>query len=220
MHGHREVGPLRYVDSMATVIPTTHPSLTVIPAAQAPFTDVEAVFGTRGDPAHCWCQWYKLPGKAWREGAGGDEALRDRLATQLAADGPGTGLLAYDGDEPVGWCAVEPRPALPRLQLSPLIRGATAEPDFDDESVWAVTCFVVPRQHRKRGIGAALAEAAVEFARDHGARVLEAYAVDPAARAKVAAAELFHGTASMFTGAGFSEVARPSDARAVLQITL
>lgn len=205
---------------MATVIPTTHPSLRVVPADEAPFADVESVFGTRGDPAHCWCQWYKLPGSAWREGAGGDEALRGRLEAQLATDGPGPGLLAYDGDTPVGWCAVEPRPALPRLRSSSLVSGSTPDPDLDDASVWAVTCFVVPRQHRKRGVGAALAEASVAFARSHGARVLEAYAIDPSARAKVSAAELFHGTASMFAKAGFVEAARPSASRAIMRIEL
>jgi GNAT superfamily N-acetyltransferase len=206
---------------MATVIPTTHPSLRVVPADEAPFADVEAVFGTRGDPAHCWCQWYKLPGSEWRERAGGDEALRGRLEAQLAADGPGPGLLAYDGDTPVGWCAVEPRPALPRLRTSPIVRDHTPDADLDDATVWAVSCFVVPRQHRRRGVGAALAEASVAYARDHGARVIEAYAIDPSAKvAKTPAAELFHGTVSMFAGAGFVEAARPSASRAIMRVEL
>jgi len=201
---------------MATEIPTTHPSLTVIPADEAPFADVEAVFGTKGDPATCWCQWYKIPGRDWREV--GTETLHDRLAAQLAADSPGPGLLAYDGETPVGWCAVEPRPALSRVARSTLVRNGTAQPELTDESVWAVSCFVVPRAHRRRGVGAALAEAAVAYAREHGARVVEAYAVDPSAKAKVSAAELFHGTVSMFAGAGFTEVGRPSPTRAVMQL--
>src|SRR5918995_5339181 len=123
--------------------------LRIVPAQDAPFADVEAVFGTRGDPAHCWCQWYKIPGSDWR--GIGDDALRDRLEAQLEASGAGPGLLAYDGDTPVGWCAVEPRPALVRLPHSRIIADGTPDPDFSDPDIWAVTCFVVPRAHRKRG---------------------------------------------------------------------
>ena len=192
--------------------------LRIIPARDAPFADVEAVFGTRGDPAHCWCQWYMIPGRDWRDV--GDESLRDRLEEQLAAPGAGRGLLSYDGDTPVGWCAVEPRADLPRLARSRIVAGGTQHPDFDEADIWTVSCFVVPRAHRTRGVGRALAEAAVEFARGNGARVLEGYAVDVEARAKVHAAELFHGTVTMFLNAGFTEVARPKPDRVVMELRL
>src|SRR4029453_8864430 len=148
-------------------------SLRIVPAQDAPFADVEAVFGTKGDPAHCWCQWYKIPGSDFR--SIGDEALRDRLEAQVGAGDSGPGLIAYDGDTPVGWCAVEPRPNLVRLSRSRISAGGTPDPDFDDPSIWAVTCFVVPRAYRRRGVCRALAEAAVEYARAHGARLLEGY---------------------------------------------
>jgi GNAT superfamily N-acetyltransferase len=192
--------------------------LRVVPAKDAPFGDVEAVFGTKGDPAHCWCQWYKIPGTDWR--SVGDEALHDRLESQLTRSDAGPGLLAYDGDTPVGWCAVEPRPNLVRLRHSRIVAGGTANPDFTDPSVWAVTCFVVPRAHRRRGVGRALAEAAVAYARDHGARIVEGYAVDHSVREKSSSAELFHGTVTMFENAGFSEVARPKADRVIMQLVL
>ncbi|WP_157428673.1 GNAT family N-acetyltransferase [Agromyces salentinus] len=191
------------------------PALRIVPVQQVPFADVEAVFGTRGDPAHCWCQWYKVPRSEWGMS---DDALRSRFEQQISDGEHGPGLVAYDGDTPVGWCAVEPRPALPGLARKRVVADGSPEADFDDGSVWAVTCFVVPRAHRKRGVGGALARAAVAFAREHGARIVEAYAVDPAARAKVPAADLFPGTVSMFEHAGFAEVARPSAARAVMQV--
>jgi GNAT superfamily N-acetyltransferase len=215
-----DVACSRYRDEME---PTTTDDprtgdLRVVPAQEVPFADVEAVFGTKGDPAHCWCQWYKIPGSNWR--SVGDEALRGRLEAQLATSETGPGLLAYDGDTPVGWCAVEPRANLVRLPQSRIVAGGTPDPDFDDPGIWAVSCFVVPRAHRKRGVGGALAEAAVEYARDHGARVLEAYAIDPTSRERVPAAELFHGTVGMFEHAGFTEVARPTRDRAVMQLRL
>jgi GNAT superfamily N-acetyltransferase len=197
-------------------VDTPSAELRIIPAQDAPFADVEAVFGTKGDPAHCWCQWYKIPGSNWR--SVGDDALRDRLAAQLATPGSGPGLLAYDGDTPAGWCAVEPRAALVRLAYSRIVAGGTPNPDFADPGVWAVSCFVVPRAHRRKGVAGALTEAAVRYARDHGARILEGYAVDTLARGKTPAAELFHGTVRMFERAGFEEVARPTPDRAIMQL--
>ena len=202
------------VEDMANDQTTNAPALRIVPAGEAPFADVESVFGTRGDPAGCWCQWYKLPRVNF--GSATRDELRDRLAAQLAEPGPGPGLLAYDGDTPVGWCAVEPRPALERLPFSP-IASASPDGDFDDAGVWSVSCFVIPRAFRRRGVAKALAESAVDYAREHGARVLEAYAVDPTAREKTPAADLFPGTASMFLAAGFTEVARPKPHRAVMQ---
>lgn len=205
------------VERMRTAVTdATHTSgLRVVPAHEAPFADVEAVFGTKGDPAHCWCQWYKIPGSNWR--SVGDEALRDRLEAQLETSGSGSGLLAYDGDTPVGWCAVEPRPALVRLPRSRIVAGGTQHPDFDDPDIWAVTCFVIPRAHRRKGVARALAEAAAIYAREHGARIIEGYAVDPDQRADPPAADLFHGTLSMFLNAGFEEVARPKADRVILE---
>ncbi|KQM83803.1 GNAT family N-acetyltransferase [Agromyces sp. Leaf222] len=190
------------------------PALRVVPVQQVPFADVEAVFGTKGDAAHCWCQWYKLPRSEWTMN---DAELAQLLERQVRDAEHGPGLIAYDGETPVGWCAVEPRSALPGLPRKRLVAEGSPDLDFDDASIWAVTCFVVPRAHRKRGVGGALAEAAVAFAREHGARVVEAYAIDPSARSKVPAADLFPGTVGMFERAGFREVARPTPNRAVMQ---
>ncbi|RXZ41093.1 GNAT family N-acetyltransferase, partial [Agromyces binzhouensis] len=136
-------------------------TLRVVSATSVPFADVEAVFGTRGDPATCWCQWYKLRGAEWESAS--REELRERLREQLAAPGTGPGIIAYDGETPVGWCAVEPRSGLERLRHSP-VASASPDADFDDASIWAVTCFVVPRAFRRRGVGRALAAAAVATA--------------------------------------------------------
>ncbi|MDR5701773.1 GNAT family N-acetyltransferase [Agromyces aerolatus] len=196
----------------------TAPALRIVPATRTSLADLESVFGTRGDAAHCWCQWFKIPARDWREI--GDDEMHDRLADQLASPGPGPGLLAYDGDEPVGWCAIEPRPALTRLRRSRIVKLGSERTDLDDEGVWALSCFVVPPRHRGRGVATELARAAVDFAAEHGARTVEAYAVDVAARARTSAAELYHGTVSMFAAAGFTEVARPTPGRVVMQRVL
>jgi ribosomal protein S18 acetylase RimI-like enzyme len=193
-------------------------ALRIVPASEVPLADVEAVFGTRGDPAGCWCQWFKIPASEWRSIE--DDELHDRLAGQLAAPAPGPGLLAYDGDTPVGWCAIEPRPALTRLRRSRIVKSGTAHPDLGDGDVWALSCFVVPPEHRGRGVARELARAAVEYAASHGAHAVEAYVVDVAARGRTSAAELYHGTVSMLAAAGFTEIARPTPSRVVMQHAL
>jgi GNAT superfamily N-acetyltransferase len=88
-----------------------------------------------------------------RKGAGNKRALR-----ALAVASPAPGLLAYLGDEPVGWCAVAPRAAYPRLATSRNLQAS------DDLPVWSVPCFFVARATRRRGLTVRLLRAAARFA--------------------------------------------------------
>jgi GNAT superfamily N-acetyltransferase len=89
--------------------------------------------------------------------------------------------------------------------------------DKSDDSVWAVSCFVARAGFRRRGIGHALARAAVDFARERGARALEGYPIlNPSGQ--TTAGELHVGTRSMFADAGFAEVNRPTIRRVVMRI--
>ena len=147
-----------------------------------------------------------------------DGATGNRTALQrLTANGRVPGLLAYDGDAPVGWVSVAPRPEFGRVLRSPALkpreadRGADRRADRgapDDGDVWAVVCFWVPRGRRGRGVATALLAGAVDHARAGGARVLEGYPVDPSARKP--SADLFTGTLAMFRRAGFTEVQAPT----------
>jgi ribosomal protein S18 acetylase RimI-like enzyme len=71
----------------------------------------------------------------------------------------------------------------------------------------SITCFTIDRRHRRRGVAAVLLDAAVDFAQERGAEVVEAYPIDTAG-AKRSSAELYTGTLAMFERAGFEEVAR------------
>ena len=157
---------------------TTTPEVTIVPANEASWEDIQAVFGTRGDPSRCQCQRYKMqPKESWA--SVGSEELAFRLRTQTDCghpeSGATSGLVAYLDGEPVGWCAVEPRTAYPRLLLKTLVPWAGRAEDKTDDGVWAVTCFVTRAGFRRRGISYALARAAVDFARQRGARALEGY---------------------------------------------
>ncbi len=91
--------------------------LRVVPVTDAPWDDVRTVFGTRGDPARCWCQYFKVDAATWKaqDVAAFERALCDQTEQARASHGAGPGVLAYDGDEPVGWCAVEQRTAYRRI---------------------------------------------------------------------------------------------------------
>src|SRR5690606_2056410 len=111
--------------------------------------DLVAVFGANGAYGGCWCMYFRRTGRelAAGSGAGNREALR-----ALVEAGEPQGVLAYDGDQPVGWVAVAPRAGYARLRRSPFPVGDVAgEPD-----VWAMTCFYVPRHRRRGGVAHAL----------------------------------------------------------------
>ena len=183
--------------------------------ASVPWEDVSLVFGTRGDPARCWCQYFKLANREFQNAT--SDACAGMLREQVQASAPGPGVIAYLDGEPVGWCAVEPKMAYSRLQRAKVVtEGSRQEPD--DASVWAVTCFVVRVGYRRRGVAAALLRGAVAQARGGGARVVEGYPVDVALRPKAPSAELYHGTMSLFAAAGFVEVARVRKDRVVMEL--
>jgi GNAT superfamily N-acetyltransferase len=213
----------------------TGPGITVVPANEASWDDLQAVFGTRGPASRCWCQRYKL---APRESFGSvpAEDRADRLRDQTDAGRPDgghpdsghpdsghpsggrtSGLVAYDDGEPAGWCAVEPRPHYTGLARVFTIPWKDRDEDPADPGVWAVTCFVTRAGFRKRGIATALARAAAGFAQDNGARAVEGY---PITTTKVILEELHVGTVAMFAAAGFTEVSHPTLRRKVMRIDL
>ncbi|WP_433162183.1 GNAT family N-acetyltransferase [Kribbella sp. CA-247076] len=166
------------------------------------WADVAAVMGERGDPARCFCQYFRLRGQQW-DAATRDTNRRD-LRNQVRKDDVPPGVLAYDGRTPVGWCAVGPRSSYPRVVASPNWRT-------DHKDAWVITCFVVPVGHRRQGLAGELALGAVEFARSQGAAVVEGCAVDISTASRTSSADLYRGPLSVFLTAGFAEISRTND---------
>jgi GNAT superfamily N-acetyltransferase len=196
------------------------PELRVVPANEASFEDLQAIFGSRGAAARCQCQRYKLePREAFARFPVEERA--HRLRGQTACGDPDaestSGLVAYLDGEPVGWCAVEPRSGYAGLVRNARVPWEGRDEDRADDSVWAVTCLFTRAGHRRRGVSRALARAAVEFARERGARALEAY---PITTTDVITEELHVGTDGVFAAAGLAEVSRPTIRRAVMRIEL
>lgn len=154
-----------------------------------------------GGNRSCYCMW-------WREERGARlERPRKESARRVVDEGPPPGLIAYDGATPVGWCAVAPRAAYPRLNT-----GRDTRPLADDHDlhlVWVVSCFFIPERWRGRGVGRRLLTEAVEFAYRHGADIVEGVPVDPEVVRRSPSGS-YTGTLALFEAAGFVEVARPS----------
>ena len=190
--------------------------IVIAPATADRFDDAEHALTGGGDGRSCQCQWWMLPNAQFREMP--VEERRERLHDELRSDTIPPALIAYVDGEAAGWVRVGPRAAQVRIGRTRDIAAHTPT-SLDDPSVWAVSCFVVRREHRGTGLTARLLEAAVAHARDNGARIVEAYPVDTEI-GKKPANELYHGVLSVFEAAGFEEVARPKPGRVIVALEL
>jgi GNAT superfamily N-acetyltransferase len=204
---------------MADTSAMTTEAISVVPANEASWDDLETIFGDRGDPSKCQCQWFKIRSSEWRSVSVDERA--EQLRKQTGCGNPRaattSGLVAYLEGEPVGWCAVEPRTAYPRL-LSARVPWTGRTEDKSDVGVWAVTCFVTRTGFRRRGVSRALARAAVDFARGRGARAIEGYPLVTKPGQEFTWGELYVGSRGIFADAGFAEVSRPTPRRVVMRI--
>jgi GNAT superfamily N-acetyltransferase len=196
--------------------------ISVVPANEASWQDLETLLGTvRCHAALCYCQRFKIPWSEWRSVADEERAHRLRDQTDCGQPGSGStsGLVGYLDGEPAGWCAVEPRTAYPNL-LTTRIPWAGRNEDKDDNGVWAVTCFITRTGFRRQGVTRSLAQAAVEFARQQGARALEGYPMVTQPGQVITWGELHVGSRGAFTAAGFRQVSNPTKRRVVMRIDL
>lgn len=178
----------------------------VVPAAVDRWPEVSRVFGPR--ESACWCQRFRQHGSADNRAA----LRRETLDAEVPV-----GLLALRDEEPVGWTRVVPRATLPGITGN----RALARVLDDDPGAWWVACVVVRRPHRGTGVGAALLDAAVDWAARHGASALEGHPVDTRGLTGAPSpSAVFTGTLRMFERAGFTEVGRTYRTRPVVRRAL
>lgn len=161
------------------------------------FDDVARVIGPKNpDSSVCFCLSYRIPSKEANALRG--PARAERVRRLMAEEGP-IGVLAYDGDEVVGWAAVAPRARTHFATFRKI-------PHVDDLDVWSLWCFRVRPGHRKKGVMHALIDGAVGFAADQGAPAIEGYPVDNG-DARVDLTMAYVGTRRLFETAGFRKAA-------------
>jgi GNAT superfamily N-acetyltransferase len=196
--------------------PPRPPEIQIAPLTPARWADLEIVFGAgRGVCSQCWCMYWRMPRRDFEAslGAGTRQLFRARVEA-----GPPPGLLAYRAGAPVGWVQVGPRADVPGWNGARRLTAPTAEAPAENPQVWGISCFVTKAGYRRQGIATALLAGAVGWARQNGARVLDACPVD--ANAYRAPISLYHGLASTFRRAGFREVARRRPDRPLMRLEL
>lgn len=187
----------------------------VVPLTPERWGDLEELFGPQGPCYGCWCNHFRMPQRLRKPLLG--EGAR-RLFEERVKQGPPPGVLAYADDKAVGWLQVGPRAHIPEWN-NPR-RASTPLPDApaEDERNWAASCFFVRRGFRGKGVTGALLDGAVDFARQSGARLIEAAAMEN--REKRSAEGLYVGPETVFQRAGFVEVARQKPGRPLLRLML
>jgi ribosomal protein S18 acetylase RimI-like enzyme len=147
----------------------------------------------------------------YRHSGRGEPAVKRKAQMRrLARRDPPAGLIGYRDNVPVGWISLGPREDFKKLERSPVMKKV------DEERVWSIVCFVVPAEHRGKGVAAALLRGAIAYAKKRGVGVLEAYPVDKGKRSPDDF--MWFGAKSMYDAAGFEEVARRKPARPVVRL--
>lgn len=197
----------------------SEPGIRIVAANEASWDDLQAIL--TGTAARCQCTRQRLGDRAWyalpveqraavlRDAVGCDDTAVDRDPSRTA------GIVASVDGEPAAWAAVDARPAFRRLRGSPVPWVGRHE-DKNDETVWAIACIVVRRGFRGRGLTYPLVAAAVEHARERGARAIEGYPMLTGG-AEITWDELSVGPVGPFLAAGFAEVTHPTTRRLVMR---
>jgi len=182
------------------------PDLEFHPLTPDRWPDFETLFGPSGAYGGCWCMWPRLRRKEFdaNSGAQNREAMKEAVGS-----GEAPGLLAYARGKPVGWVALAPRQTYALLEHSRILKRV------DDQPVWSIVCFVVDKRARGRGVMAKLLSAAIQYARERGARIVEGYPIEPEGGLK--SYDGYTGIVSTFRKAGFEEVARPKERQPVMR---
>jgi len=182
--------------------------LTFYPLTIDRWDDFEMLFGKNGALGGCWCMWWRITRAEFekQKGEGNRKAMQ-----AIVASGEVPGILAYENDTPVGWCSVAQRDAFASLNRSPVLKK------IDDQQVWSIVCFFVSRNYRGKGVTRQLIRAAVTYAAQNGARIVEAYPTNPRGRKQLGAESSFMGLPKLFKTEGFEICARPSRAKRVMR---
>jgi GNAT superfamily N-acetyltransferase len=186
------------------------PCLEFHPLTPGRWEDFTRLFGVHGAYGGCWCMWWRETRSEFekRQGEGNRRAMK-----KIVGSGEVPGILAYAAGEPAGWISIAPREKFSGLERSRTLKR------IDDAPVWSIVCFFVGKEYRNRGLAVPLIRAAVEYAAERGAKVVEAYPTLPKER-RMAPASVYMGIPSIFERAGFTECARPSARKAVMRFTI
>ena len=180
------------------------------PVTPERWEDLERLFGPRGAIGGCWCMWWRVKRKEFeqQQGDGNRTAMHS-----IVKSGKIPGILAYSNGEPIAWCSVAPREEFPVLDRSPILKRV------DEQPVWSVVCFYIAKEYRHQHLSSRMLKAAVEYASQRGAQIIEGYPITPK-KDQAPNIYIFTGIESTFLKAGFVEVARRSEYRPIMRYSV
>jgi GNAT superfamily N-acetyltransferase len=193
--------------------PATAPvTVEIHPVTEERFADLADLFESHGATRGCWCMAFiaerKVFHDGWHEGKN-----RERFEEMAKTADPPMGLIGYDEDgTPIAWCAMGPRSRYPRT-IGPRATILAGRDKSEDDDVWLMTCFFTRVGYRSKGTTRKLLDAAVAYARKHGAKAVEGIPIATGWKKS----DEYVGREQVFEAAGFTCTARPTPRRAVMR---
>ena len=162
-----------------------------------------AFSGCHGKFGYCSCMRWRMRSAEYQEST---KEIRAKKLRQMVSTGSPVGVLAYAGNESIGWWSIAPRESYEALDRY------KALPRIDDARVWSVVCFFVDRRFRRRQLTLGLLKAGLDYARSQGATIVEGYPVEPGSRLYT-----YMGSPATFRKAGFQDVTPKGQQRKVVR---
>ena len=184
--------------------------LNFYPLTPERWVDLERLFGQHGAVGGCWCMWWRLTHSEFKQNQG---ERNKKTFKEIVDSREVPGILAYIKDQPVGWCSIAPRNTFPKLERSRILKRV------DDKPVWSIVCFFISKSFRRKGISVELLKAAVDYAVEQGAKIIEGYPVE-LRKNRTPDPFVFTGFASAFRKVGFVEVLRRSETRPIMRYVI
>lgn len=188
---------------------------TIAPLVPELWADFEDLFGKQGACYGCWCTHFRLAPAVCR--ASNRERNKDHIKARIEA-GPPPGLLAFEGGQAVGWMQIGPRADVPEWNNQGRGSAPIDPADAADPGVWAISCFFIRTKARGRGLSHRLVQGGIDFARQNGARLIEACPIDLSKDSR--SIGLFVGSSRVFEKAGFQRLVERKPGRPLVRLVL
>lgn len=184
------------------------PALKFEPLSKTNWDKFVELFGEKGACGNCWCMSFRLNKADFEEGKV-NEGNKNAMKQLVWKDQP-TGLLCFYEDIPVAWCAFAPREDFLKLEKSRVHKR------IDDKPVWSVPCTFIAKDFRRQGVSVALMKGLIQYAKEKGIKIIEAYPTIPT-QEKLPDAFAWIGLYKSFERAGFEIVDRTSKNRPMVR---
>lgn len=182
--------------------------LTIEPMTRKNWNKFVQLFGEKGACGNCWCMYYRLCNTDFKEGKA-DEGNKNAMK-KIVWEGKPAGLLGLVEGQAIAWCAFAPREDFTRLEKSRVHKR------IDDKAVWSIPCFFIDKKFRRSGVSVALLNGTINYAREHGIKIIEAYPTVPT-QDKLPDSFAWVGLYKSFERAGFEIVDRKSKNRPMVR---